>query len=66
MTKTAQKSIYLTDLCENYTFNVKIAIFCENMSEEGFESKFGSEEGLNLFRTLDIDTVHKHLILVSL
>ena len=32
-------------------FNVKTAVICENTSEEGSESKFGSEEGLNLFQT---------------
>ena len=27
------------------------------MCEEGFESKFGSEEGLNVFRTLELRKV---------
>ena len=30
-------------------FNVEIAFICENMCEEGCESKSGSEEGLNVF-----------------
>ena len=34
-------------------FNVEITIICENMCEEGSESNYGSEEGLNVFRTLD-------------
>ena len=29
-----------------------MAILCENMCEEGSESKFGSEEGMNNFCTL--------------
>ena len=33
-------------------FKVEIAIICENMCEEGSESKSGSEEGLNVCRTL--------------
>ena len=34
--------------------NVKIAIICGNMSEEGSESTIGSEEELNVFRTLAV------------
>ena len=32
--------------------NVEIDIICENMCEEGSETNFGSEEGLNIFLTL--------------
>ena len=44
--------MYLTKIWENYTNHREIAIIFENMFEEGSESKFGSEEGLSVFRTL--------------
>ena len=40
-------------------FNVKIAIICENMCEEGSESKYGSEEGLNVRGELSAFLQHK-------
>ena len=33
-------------------FNIEIATICEIMCEEGSESKFVSEEGLNVFWTM--------------
>ena len=42
-------------------FNVEIAFICENMCEKGCESKSGSEEGLNVFRTLLELLAHMYL-----
>ena len=52
MRKSA-KSQYIGQINGNITqFNVEIAIICENMCEEGSQLKFGSEEGVYVFRTL--------------
>ena len=44
--------VYIFDIVKQ--LNAEKDIICENMCEEGSESKFGSEEGLNVFRTLVI------------
>ena len=47
---------------KNTKFNVKIAMICENMCEEGFEYKFGSEEG-NILKTNHSNHIYDFLSL---
>ena len=50
MLQNQHKTQYIWQICgEIKQFNVEIAILCENIFEEGYESKFGSEEGWNVF-----------------